>query len=209
MGIVAIPARVFIDTNHLIYMAKIAAGQSLPPDLERRRLAYLSLTKMIHRGQITPLFYEVQAWEWLRDNPSLARAKKLAALLDASPQLMMVESDPTVFAAELLTEVGRLFPHLGIPDLPLVRHFSMTNPVATYLSKFRSVLRTIRRERAVETLSKPNSVTLFLELCFPEIRNGAHKWVNAIDWTRESWQNCTQAHPFSRTEWGKMRCARM
>lgn len=124
------PQKVYVDTNHLVNLVRLRHAVSLGT-AEKYRSAYETLDKAISGGALGLIFNLCGPLEWVDDRATVESAREIAAVVESSPLVYLLEEDRFVFLHELLGEIARLDPTLKLPHLPLLPVLSRSGPVQT------------------------------------------------------------------------------
>ncbi|MHC4074363.1 MAG: hypothetical protein ACYSW0_21305 [Planctomycetota bacterium] len=133
-GIIRRPPKVYLDTNHLINIAKVRKRHYPQPgrsDEEYRRIdecikSYCGL-----------IFNPYAALEWVEGNATAESASEIAAVVDSAKLKYQLEADCLIYTHEVLDQCCKQNHKLKVPDLPLVLQNISDN------STFRSSLGTL------------------------------------------------------------------
>lgn len=109
-----LPPRIFLDTNHLVELTRLARGENRIAQAAPRRAAYGTLLQMMGSGVVTVLTVFDQAFEWGRRH--LQDAQQLAAFLDHLSSLLDVAPQDVTFFVEAVEELRRLSGELVVPE---------------------------------------------------------------------------------------------
>lgn len=118
-GIIRImrPPRLFLDTNHLINIAQVRKGGSLPPGQSVEAYSLIDQCIAQHFGLV---FLQVAALDWVDGNATDESAREIAQVLDSARLLYLLESDTAVYLREILDECHRLHPELSTPQFDVL-----------------------------------------------------------------------------------------
>lgn len=109
--------KLFLDTNHLINIAQVRKGSSLPPGQSIEAYSFIDQCIAQHFGLV---FLQVAALDWVDGNATEETVREIAQVLDSAKLLYLLESDIPVYLREILDECRRLHPELTIPQLEVL-----------------------------------------------------------------------------------------
>jgi len=120
-GIIARPLKVYLDTNHLINIAKARAGENLPQGQSSETYLFIDEYVRKHCGLIlgwtSPL-------EWVEGNATEKSANAIAAIFESVKLVYMMEGDTFVYTREVLDECKRCTPSIEVPKFGVAHIWS-------------------------------------------------------------------------------------
>lgn len=114
------PARLFLDTNHLINIERLRSGA------QRTRTskyddAYLKLNARLSTGAVAFMFHLHAPLEWIDGKATEQSARDIAQVVDSFPLQYQCDLDQFIWIREVLDECKRMTPALQVPDFPVLR----------------------------------------------------------------------------------------
>jgi hypothetical protein len=125
------PPKIYLDTNHLINIAKVRKGQQ--PQPSQSEDSYWCMDECI-KSYCGLIFNPYAALEWVEGNATKESASGIAAVVDSAQVKYMIEADYLVYTQEILAECQKQKSDIRMPDIPPVLQNISDN------STFRSVL---------------------------------------------------------------------
>jgi hypothetical protein len=111
------PPRLFLDTNHLINIARLRKGKSLPRGQSPEAYSLIDQRIAEHFGMV---FLPSAALDWVDGNATEDSAREIAQVLDSAKLRYLFESDTSVYLREVLDECHRLHPELNVPQFDVL-----------------------------------------------------------------------------------------
>jgi hypothetical protein len=115
------PPKLFLDTNHLINIAKLRKSQSLPPQQSFDAYSLIDQCIAQHFGLV---FLQAASLDWVDGDATEDSAREIAQVLDSAKLQYLFESDTLVYLREILDECHRLHPGLNVPDFNILHLLS-------------------------------------------------------------------------------------
>jgi len=112
------PPKLYLDTNHLIYISMVRRGEKLPDGLSVDAYQYLDDCIKSWCGIVFNLQSPI---EWLDGSATMEGAGKIAAVIDSARLKYLLESDQLIYTREILDECLRINPNLKIPKFPTLQ----------------------------------------------------------------------------------------
>lgn len=110
------PPRIYLDTNHLVYIAKVRKGQKLPQGQSEGD--YRQLDEYI-KSYCGLIFNPAAPMDWIDNKATKQRASSLAAVIDSAKlKYIMPETDGLVYTYEVLKQCQAQDSSIRVPDLP-------------------------------------------------------------------------------------------
>lgn len=154
------PPKLYLDTNHLINIAKVRKGTPIRDEV---RNAYTAIDEYIRGRHVGLIFEPTRALEWVEGSATLESATEIADVIDSAKLQYEIEFDMIVYLREVLTELKRLDPSLCLPEYEIVHVRILGQSVRRAMG----VLRTTVPEFFVESQLLPGSESLPVEVpCF-------------------------------------------
>lgn len=113
---IVMPPKLYLDTCHLINIARLRNRQPLQE--ERYRPAYQFISKCILDLRFGLIFNMQAPLEWADGRATLDTAMEIAAVVDDSPLKYLYEGDTFLWTSELLEECSRVSDVVRVPKLP-------------------------------------------------------------------------------------------
>ncbi len=111
------PPRLFLDTNHLINIAGLRKGKSLPPGQSPEAYSFIDQCITQHFGMV---FLQSAVLDWVDGDATEDSAREIAQVLDSAKLRYLFESDTSVYLREVLDECHRLHPELNVPQFDVL-----------------------------------------------------------------------------------------
>lgn len=111
------PPKLFLDTNHLINIAKLRKSESLPSGQSLEAYSFIDRCIGQHYGII---FSQSAPLDWVDGNATESSARKIAQVIDSAKLKYLLELDAFVYLSEVLDECHRLHPELCVPQLNIL-----------------------------------------------------------------------------------------
>jgi hypothetical protein len=115
------PPRLFLDTNHLINIAKLRKGQPLPRGQSPDAYSLIDRCIALHFGLI---FLQAAPLDWVDGNATEDSAREIAQVVDSAKLRYFFESDTSVYLREILDECQRLHPEVKVPQFDILHLMS-------------------------------------------------------------------------------------
>jgi len=140
---IARPPKVYLDTNHLINIAKVRRGKKLP--VGQSEDDYERIDDFI-KSCCGIIFNSSAALEWVEGNATKESAREIAAVVDSANLKYLFEADYLVYTREVLDRCREQNPYIKVPDFPIFQNLSdnsflisargiLVNQVQDYLGK--------------------------------------------------------------------------
>jgi len=120
-GQIVLPPKVYLDTNHLICIARLRKG-NVAGVASQYRAAYEWINALL-RDRLGLIFNFFATLEWLDRNATLESAGEIAAVVDSAGVRYLVENDRFIFTREVLEECTRHDSTVRVPSIPLLPQF--------------------------------------------------------------------------------------
>ena len=111
------PLKLYLDTNHLINIAKVRKGTSIPDEV---RPAYLAIDECIRNRHVGVIFEPAMTLEWVDGNATLESAYEIADVIESAKLQYEIEIDTFVYLHEVLCELKRLDSSLCLPEYEIM-----------------------------------------------------------------------------------------
>ena len=112
------PPKIYLDTNHLIYITKVRKGEELPEGLSENDYKRLDYYIKSCCGFIFNLYATL---EWVEGNATKESASGIAAVVDSAQVKYMIEADYLGgYTKEVLAQCQKQKADIRIPNLPPV-----------------------------------------------------------------------------------------
>jgi len=111
------PPKIYLDTNHLINIAKIRKGEKLQEGQSEGE--YNCLDGFI-RSCCGLIFNPYAALEWVEGNATKESASGIAAVVDSAQVKYIIGADYLVYTQEILAQCQKQKPDVHLPELPPV-----------------------------------------------------------------------------------------
>ena len=126
------PPRIYLDTCHLINIAKVRnANDSVP---ENRRAAYAQIDDLIRNRHFGLIFNPAAPIEWVKGKATLESALEIASVVDSAILQYELETDTFVYLYEVLKELNRLNPTLSLPEYEILHVWDCNRAVKRALA---------------------------------------------------------------------------
>lgn len=125
------PPRIYLDTNHLINIARVRKGEEPQPAWSKDNYCYID--KCI-KSYGCLVFNPYAALEWVEGNATIDSARGIAAVVDSAKVKYMIDADYLVYTSEVIELCRKKDPNIHVPDIPPVLQNISDN------STFRSAL---------------------------------------------------------------------
>lgn len=112
------PPKLYVDTNHLIEIAKFRCGEKLTN--EKLRGAYACIDSWLQTAVAGIIFNPGAPLEWVDGNATQESANRIAAVIDSAKLQYEMEMSKFVWVQEVLQECRRQKPCLHVPTLPIM-----------------------------------------------------------------------------------------
>lgn len=130
------PPIIYLDTCHLIQIARLRKGAEIPENSED---AYKRLDDCLRQKHFGVVFYPSAALEWVDGDATLDTAFELADIIETASLQYEIESDFHVYLYEVLKELKRISPNLSVPDFEVwgvrQRGSGLKRPIPVLLKK--------------------------------------------------------------------------
>ncbi len=107
------PPKIYLDTNHLIQIARLRKGVAIPQEYEA---AYKRIDECIRKQHFGIVFNPAAALEWVDGKATLETAYELADVVESAVLQYEIECDFHVYLYEVLKELKRIAPGLRLPE---------------------------------------------------------------------------------------------
>lgn len=121
--------KLYLDTSHLINIAKVRKGESLSSTKASFENAYRTIDELIRERHFGIVFNPAAPLEWVDGNATLSTALEIANVIDTAPLQYEIEGDSLVYLREVLDELQRLNPELILPHFPVFSLRTLDSPV--------------------------------------------------------------------------------
>jgi len=111
---IALPPKLYLDTNHLINIARIRGGDSLGSS-EKYRHDYIFIYKCIRDAACAIVFNFFSPLEWIEGEATEESALQLASIFDTAECIYQLEADVFIYLSEVLDECRRLNSKITLP----------------------------------------------------------------------------------------------
>jgi len=111
------PPRIYLDTNHLINIARVRKGEEPQPAWSKDNYCYID--KCI-KSYGCLVFNPYAALEWVEGNATIDSARGIAAVVDSAKVKYMIDADYIVYTSEVIELCRKKDPNIHVPDLPPV-----------------------------------------------------------------------------------------
>lgn len=108
------PPKLFLDTNHLINIAKVRRGRPLPPGQSPDAYSFIDQCISRHYGVV---FLQSAPLDWVDGNSTESSAREIAQVIDSARLKYLLEPDYIVYLSEVLSECQRQRSELNLPQL--------------------------------------------------------------------------------------------
>ncbi len=116
-SVLTIP-KIYLDSCHLINIAKVRKGDTSVP--QNRRAAYARIDDFIRTHHFGLIFNPAAPIEWVDGNATLESAFEIANVVDSAALQYELEMDTFVYLREILNELHRLDPALSLPEYEIL-----------------------------------------------------------------------------------------
>jgi hypothetical protein len=111
------PLKLYLDTNHLINIAKVRKAAVIPDEV---RTAYSAIDEYIRSWQVGLIFQPTTVLEWVDGNATIESANEIAEVVDSAKLQYEFDTDTFVYLHEVLRELKRLDSNLCLPDYEIL-----------------------------------------------------------------------------------------
>lgn len=106
------PPKMYLDTNHLIGIAKARTSVS--------HSAYSFIDDLLRKRHFGIIFNPAAPLEWVDGNATIESAQEIAAVIDSAPLQYEFEKDSFVFLHEIQVELRRIQPGIRLPEFEVL-----------------------------------------------------------------------------------------
>jgi hypothetical protein len=131
---IALPAKVYLDTNHLIQIVSARKCGSPSP--------HATIDSYFRKGLVGLIFNPAAPLEWVDGNATIESANEIAAVVDSAPLQYELEKDSFVFLHEIQAELRRLQPGIRLPDFEFLLLRDTTKAVPRLLPILKNLVPT-------------------------------------------------------------------
>jgi len=110
--------KLYLDTNHLINIARVRKSGSLVS--EGYREAYSLIDDCIRTRHFGLIFNPLATMEWVDGNATLESANEIADVIDSAALQYELEAHSFLYLHEVLRELKRLDPSLSLPEYEIL-----------------------------------------------------------------------------------------
>jgi len=123
------PPKIYLDTNHLIYIATVRSGQRLPNGLSAE--VYKKLDEYI-KSYCGLIFNPIATMDWIDGKATLQSASDIASVIDSALfKYTMPETVELIYVHEILDECRKQNPNIKVPELPPILQSISDNSTIT------------------------------------------------------------------------------
>lgn len=115
--LIRVPPKLYLDTNHLINIAKVRKGAPVRNEV---RAAYLVIDEYIRSRHVGLIFEPTMAIEWVDGNATIDSANEIADVIESAKLQYEIEFDTFVYLREVLSELNRLDSTLCLPEYEIM-----------------------------------------------------------------------------------------
>ncbi len=110
------PPKIYLDTNHLIYITRVRKGQKLPQGQSEEDYKHLDECIRSYCGLI---FNPIATMDWIDGRATLQSASDIASVIDSAfIKYTMHERVELIYVHEILDQCRKQNPNIRVPDLP-------------------------------------------------------------------------------------------
>ena len=120
------PPKIFLDTNHLICIARHRKGIALPQNVKD---SYSFIDRCIREWHFGLIFHPGSPLEWVDGNATLESALEIAAVVDSARLQYEIEVDHFVYLYEVLAEIHRIDASIRLPEFEIFFHRNIEKEV--------------------------------------------------------------------------------
>jgi hypothetical protein len=124
------PPRIYLDTNHLINIAKVRKGNKPQPASSEED--YRNIDKFIKSCGCL-IFNPYAALEWVEGRATIDSAREIAAVVDSAKVKYVFEADYIVYTREILDQCHQQGQDIRIPDFPILQKLSDNESISSVL----------------------------------------------------------------------------
>jgi len=121
LDIIQRPPKIYLDTNHLIYISDVRKGKKLPEGLSEKDYNRLDEYMKSCCGII---FNLAATLEWVEGNATENSASEIAAVVDSAKLKFLFEADYLVYTQEILEQCQKQNSDIQVPSLPIFQKLS-------------------------------------------------------------------------------------
>jgi len=122
------PPRIYLDTNHLINIAKVRKGNKPQPASSEED--YRNIDKFIKSCGCL-IFNPYAALEWVEGRATIDSAREIAAVVDSAKVKYELEADYIVYTREILDQCHQQGQDIRIPDFPILQKLSDNKSISS------------------------------------------------------------------------------
>ena len=122
------PPRIYLDTNHLINIARVRKGEEPQPAWSKDNYCYID--KCI-KSYGCLVFNPYAALEWVEGNATIESARGIAAVVDSAKVKYELEADYIVYTREILDQCHQQGQDIRIPDFPILQKLSDNKSISS------------------------------------------------------------------------------
>jgi len=115
------PPKIYLDTNHLVNIARVRRGQKLPEGQSKE--VYNRLDKCV-TSYCGIIFNQAATLEWVEGKATEETASEIAAVFDSAKLKYLLEADKLIYTCEVLDLCHKENPSIQVPDLPIFQKLS-------------------------------------------------------------------------------------
>lgn len=188
-SIIQRPPKIYLDTNHLIYITKVRKDQELPEGLSEEH--YKDLDECI-KSYCGLIFNPVATMDWVGGKATTQSTNEIAVIFDsATLKYTMPLTDELVYIGELLEQCHKLNKGIQVPDLPPLPQILsnnsiilsplniLVNQVPDYLEEDK--LKQLKQDGKIPIEIPVFSAGKWVQQIFNQMQNNPEKYQSRID----------------------------
>ncbi len=134
---IASPPKLYLDTNHLVNIARIQNNESLG-SAEKYRENYVFIKRCMREGLCTIIFNFYAPLEWGEGKATEETVTQIADIFDQSKCIYQLEEDTNIYISEIMKHSKNLYPLICFPDIPIMHYLKKGGsytPAITIIAK--------------------------------------------------------------------------
>lgn len=184
LEIIQRPPKIYLDTNHLSYIANIRKGQKLNDGLSEDAYRYIDNGLKSHYGLI---FNPYAAIEWIEGKATIVSVSEKATVVDSAKLKYVLEGDILVYTREILDQCHQQNQNIQVSDFPIFQNLSdnsqLSSALGVLISHVPDYLGENQRKRFEKQMPFPTKVPTF----------SAQQWVGeTFKWKQKNPEICQE-----------------
>ncbi len=131
MSQILAPPKVYLDTGHLINIARLRRGEPIPN--ASLRDAYTTLDSYIVKKHFGLIYNPAAPLDWVDGKATFASASEIADVIQSAKLQYYFIGDPFIYTAEVFQELNRIAPTVTVPTLAILQPILPNEEIAVAL----------------------------------------------------------------------------